>query len=640
MPIARFTLLLCMLGQASAALALSGEDVYLLAKSSVVAVLVLDKADKAVSFGSGVIVAQDRIATNCHVIDGGATVFAEIGEELLPASKVSRAARQDLCLLRAPTGSIPPARLRRIQGLRVGEQVYAIGNPQGLRHTLTPGLISQLWEVEGRPVIQTSAPISPGSSGGGLFDAEARLVGITTRMSREDSQNLNFAMPVDWIADTVANAVVPHEQQIAQLESAVRRKQAELDEQRRRLEEIRSRDQADQQRRAASAQETARLTQDLEREKALREQAEEAQQRSEAALAALRAEVERLQMGQGSRSSGSMDEALPPIGRGYLLSEAQLRYCLAESVRVDAVRSVLNKRDASSVEEFNQRVADFNSRCGAYRYASDTMASVQRDVEAHRKDLIAQARDAYRAHLGMGIPSPAKQAEGATEDELGRWRAVLHDRIKSKLVVPPGTPSDASAVYRLRLLSGGWIVAVEQEKSSGATSYDESIERAIYRSEPFPLPRDERLLASLRDVRLVFRAEPTTLDDAERVVIDAPTPGEAAPIHGATDLGSVKEAYVAQCQREIGKQVVSADYPRLARERGWEGRAVVRISFGADTAVREAVLQQSTGYAVLDDRAMEIVRRAEFPPLPPELRGTGFTVSFPVKFTLSRRVPR
>jgi hypothetical protein len=84
--------------------------------------------------------------------------------------------------------------------------VFAIGNPEGLEVTLSEGLISGLRSMSGAlaaqgvdEVIQTTAPISPGSSGGGLFDAEGRLIGITTLYS-PFAQNLNIALPADWIA--------------------------------------------------------------------------------------------------------------------------------------------------------------------------------------------------------------------------------------------------------------------------------------------------------------------------------------------------------------------------------------------------------------------------------------------------------
>lgn len=82
----------------------------------------------------------------------------------------------------------------------MGEKVYAIGAPEGLELTISGGLISGLRDFDKDRVIQTSAAISPGSSGGGLFDAEARLVGITTFYLKE-GQTLNFALPADLILE-------------------------------------------------------------------------------------------------------------------------------------------------------------------------------------------------------------------------------------------------------------------------------------------------------------------------------------------------------------------------------------------------------------------------------------------------------
>jgi hypothetical protein len=78
----------------------------------------------------------------------------------------------------------------------VGERVLAIGSPLGLEGTLSEGVVSQLRELDGMPLIQTTAQISPGSSGGGLFLYTGDLAGITT-MSLKGGQSLNFAVPVD-----------------------------------------------------------------------------------------------------------------------------------------------------------------------------------------------------------------------------------------------------------------------------------------------------------------------------------------------------------------------------------------------------------------------------------------------------------
>ncbi len=78
----------------------------------------------------------------------------------------------------------------------MGDPVYTVGAPSGLDRTLGDGLISGLRSGEGRHYIQTTAPISPGSSGGGLFDENGNLIGITT-LYIEEGQALNFAIAAE-----------------------------------------------------------------------------------------------------------------------------------------------------------------------------------------------------------------------------------------------------------------------------------------------------------------------------------------------------------------------------------------------------------------------------------------------------------
>ena len=86
--------------------------------------------------------------------------------------------------------------LRNFEELRVGESVYTIGSPSSLESTLGQGIVSGLRTVEGRHLVQTTAQISPGSSGGGLFDGAGNLVGIT-RFTLKNSQGLNFAIAAE-----------------------------------------------------------------------------------------------------------------------------------------------------------------------------------------------------------------------------------------------------------------------------------------------------------------------------------------------------------------------------------------------------------------------------------------------------------
>ena len=161
------------------------------------------------SQGSGVIIRPNLVATNCHVVDDGTAIIVyKANNRRAQKDEVFRAQihraheSRDLCLLEVAGLWGVAANLRRTDSLTVGESVYAIGAPQGLDYSLSAGVISQLRKEEGEsiPLIQTDAAISPGSSGGGLFDAQGNLVGITTSIQKGDQvEGINFAIPADWI---------------------------------------------------------------------------------------------------------------------------------------------------------------------------------------------------------------------------------------------------------------------------------------------------------------------------------------------------------------------------------------------------------------------------------------------------------
>jgi serine protease Do len=103
----------------------------------------------------------------------------------------------DRCALKIKSGALDPVPAIRPYGkLSVGERVFTVGSPRGLENTLTEGIVSGLRTRRGLSLIQISAPISAGSSGGGLFDAAGNLIGITT-FGLRDTQNLNFAISAE-----------------------------------------------------------------------------------------------------------------------------------------------------------------------------------------------------------------------------------------------------------------------------------------------------------------------------------------------------------------------------------------------------------------------------------------------------------
>jgi serine protease Do len=160
--------------------------------------------------GSGVIVdAAGLILTNSHVVFGGQLLTVTLDDgTALPARIVGADPVFDIAFLKVlpPTGGIlPVARLGDSDSLRVGDEVYAIGNPFGLEQTLTRGIVSAVnrvlpgatWNLK-EPLIQTDAAINPGNSGGPLVNRCGDVVGLTTAIF-PDAQSIGFAIPVSLV---------------------------------------------------------------------------------------------------------------------------------------------------------------------------------------------------------------------------------------------------------------------------------------------------------------------------------------------------------------------------------------------------------------------------------------------------------
>jgi tetratricopeptide (TPR) repeat protein len=179
--------------------ALTPAQVFDKVKDSVVVVKTLDAQGKPKAQGSGVLIPSGKVATNCHVIEGGDSYQVGQVNQLVPATLYAEDGDKDICVLNVKGIRGKPAQIGKTAGLKMGDHVYAVGAPRGLELSLSDGIVSQL-RGGPPPFIQATAAISPGSSGGGLFDGEGRLVGLTT-LYLEGGQSLNFAMPVEWIGE-------------------------------------------------------------------------------------------------------------------------------------------------------------------------------------------------------------------------------------------------------------------------------------------------------------------------------------------------------------------------------------------------------------------------------------------------------
>jgi len=177
---------------------LEASELFRLVSPSVVVVEAIDRNGVVIGNGSGVVIEKGMVVTNAHVTVRTNRLRIRSGESTWQATVSSSDAAHDLSLLLVPGLEAKPVEIRASATLNVGERVYSTGAPRGLELTLGEGIVSGLRAVKDGRLVQTSAPISPGSSGGGLFDTQGRLVGITTFQFRE-AQNINFALPTEWV---------------------------------------------------------------------------------------------------------------------------------------------------------------------------------------------------------------------------------------------------------------------------------------------------------------------------------------------------------------------------------------------------------------------------------------------------------
>ena len=154
--------------------------------------------------GTGFVIDADgTIGTNYHVIEHASTVTVKLmdGTVLDEVEILITDEEKDLALIKVkPKSPLPTVWLGDSDKITVGERAVSIGNPLGLDHTLTDGLVSARRVIQGRKMIQMSVPVSPGNSGGPLFNSRGEVIGVSTAIYSGGSplaQNLNLAMPIN-----------------------------------------------------------------------------------------------------------------------------------------------------------------------------------------------------------------------------------------------------------------------------------------------------------------------------------------------------------------------------------------------------------------------------------------------------------
>jgi len=174
---------------------------------AVVVVVTFDEEGELLSQGSGFIVRADGvIVTNYHVISLAKDIKVKAGDKVLDIEGLIHTDKEnDLVILKAKGEKLPVVKFGDATKVNVGEKVYVISSPEGLENTISDGLLSGIREITSdKKVLQITAPISPGSSGGPVFNKDGEVIGIATFLIKE-AQNLNFAMPVNLVRDKIGN---------------------------------------------------------------------------------------------------------------------------------------------------------------------------------------------------------------------------------------------------------------------------------------------------------------------------------------------------------------------------------------------------------------------------------------------------
>jgi Trypsin-like peptidase domain len=177
-------------------------------KPAVVEIVSLDRKASPMKFGTGFFISSDgQLITNRHVIDGASSVVAldRLGASL-PLGRVMSVEDQfgpDIVLLKFHVKDVPFLKLRESDDIAEGDKVIVIGNPAGLYGTVSDGIVSGFrTKFLGVPLIQITAPISPGSSGSPVLDENGEVIGVAT-LTNSQGQNLNFAIASSEIRSLV-----------------------------------------------------------------------------------------------------------------------------------------------------------------------------------------------------------------------------------------------------------------------------------------------------------------------------------------------------------------------------------------------------------------------------------------------------
>jgi tetratricopeptide (TPR) repeat protein len=177
---------------------------------AIVVLIAYDDKGNAISQGSGFIVREDgAIVTNYHVISNAKDIKVKAGDTIFDVEGLIHSDKEnDLVIIKIKGQNLPTVKFGDIEKANTGENVYVISSPDGLENTITEGILSGIWEITPlKKILDITAPISSGSSGGAVFNKNGEVIGVATFIIKE-AQNLNFAMSINLIKDKISEKKV------------------------------------------------------------------------------------------------------------------------------------------------------------------------------------------------------------------------------------------------------------------------------------------------------------------------------------------------------------------------------------------------------------------------------------------------
>ncbi|HHQ4573133.1 TPA: peptidoglycan-binding domain-containing protein [Aeromonas veronii] len=311
------------------------------------------------------------------------------------------------------------------------------------------------------------------------------------------------------------------------------------------------------------------------------------------------------------------EETRPPVGQDLVFSTAQIRYCLAEDIRMDAAKAVLNNYSDSDVDRFNAMVADYNSRCGSFRYRSGALESARRDVEPYRSQLQAEGRSRFARSPSTGslsAPAPARPAAdetvravqqklnelgynaGPADGLLGRGtRAAIIAFQQDRGVAATGVADQALLLQLQRAPSRSTATITPPSRSSSPPAMTDAPSTQSSRTSPSGKPdlsaanpservsienacNYDRQYRSSADYYNCLRRELTKLSaHSGKPDLSRASQSEQAAIENACNYDRQYRGpgdYYSCLRRELGKLGSTAGKPSLAQATPWEQTAI------------------------------------------------------------------